>query len=68
MAQGLVLSKCNDSSLVIVSAQDGKGEKRSWSAQRLISVNARHSDSSVITISVAPAVLHADEPDNLAIS
>lgn len=32
--------------------------------QHLISADTGHTDSSVITISVAPAALHADEPDN----
>lgn len=53
--------------MVIFSTQDGNREKRSWSAQHLISTDTGHRDSSVITISVAPAALHADEPDDLKI-
>ena len=49
---------------MILQGQRGYSEERSWSAQHLISADTGHTDSSVITISVAPAALHADEPDN----
>lgn len=42
----------------------GTGRRMSWSSQHLISADTGHTDSSVITISGAPAALHADEPDN----